>query len=154
MVILSQHSSAMSNVLELSAIEATELHHECQEPGHLLLALVSRPGENPAGRVLQYYGVLYEFVLPVILAAYASSVGVRSVEKFSQASVDVINSAEGLARKGGRNLVPTRPHHLLIALINSNDVVVEEIFTVCGMDQKLALLLRLDYEVADSDYLD
>lgn len=152
MVALSQHSKTMSDALERSAFEATEHHHEFQEPGHLFLALISRPGDNPAGRVLQAYGLWYEFVLPIVLTTYTPYVGNRTVEKFSQASVDIINAAEEIAQRDGDRLAQTRPHHLLIALINSNDAVVDSIFAAHGVDPKL-ILRRLDYEVADTDHL-
>ena len=151
-VALSQLSETMQGVLERSAFEASAHHHEFQQPGHLFLALLSRV-DNPAGRVLNAYGLMYENVLPIILSAYQPHIAGRNVvEKFSTDATNVINAAEEIAQTDGNRSAPTRPHHLLVALINSNDAVVTKIFADLGVDPKL-VVRRLDYEVADTDHL-
>jgi ATP-dependent Clp protease ATP-binding subunit ClpA len=145
----SQLSPDLEEMLLRASFEATELGHELREPGHLILAMISQ-SDSSAGCTLNALGMTKDNVRPIVHAMYASHPSPQHiVEVFSKESYDAITAAIRIAKQDSQYNVLAKPHHLLKALIESEDRCTLTVLETLGV-AKEDILRRLYYEMVNS----
>jgi ATP-dependent Clp protease ATP-binding subunit ClpA len=137
-------------VLELSLREALQLGHNYIGTEHILLGLV-REGEGVAAQVLVKLGADLDRIRKQVIILLSQGPGVEVTGSASQrrtpAAEQVVAAAQQLA--GGS---PVGSHHLLEALIRSEDSAAAKVLTSVGLDAD-TLAAKID-EVGIEDTAD